>query len=172
MMGINKLLLSAGLVWLTGPFGTGVVLAVPMTNDPGGFLDFTWGSSLDGKGELSPPEGQGRVKEYDLKREPLRLGDVAVRSIQLVTIGDKFARAVVRYDGKATHRALLLSLQRWFGPLDVTPGQLAGGEEQSFNWRGPETEIILMYDTKRERGVLFVDSRALAPLFSEDIGGQ
>jgi hypothetical protein len=155
-----------------GPFGPALLLAVPMTNDPGGFLDFPWGSALEGKADLSPPEGGGRVKEYDLKRTPLRLGDVSVGSIRLVTIGGKFARAVVRYTGNDTHQSLLASLQRWFGPLDLTPGQLAAGEEQSFNWRGPDTEIHLTYLVRRERGVLFIESRSLAQQFNEDLGGQ
>jgi len=158
--------------WPGGPFSPSFVLAVPMTNDPGGFLDFPWGSSLEGKGDLSPSEGPGRVKEYDLTRKPLRLGDVPVSSIRLVTIGGKFARAVVRYEGNDTHRSLLAALQRWFGALDLTPGQLAGGENQTLNWRGPHTEINLIYEGRRERGVLFVESRALAQQFNEDLGGQ
>jgi hypothetical protein len=158
--------------WPGSPFGPAFVLAGPMTSDPGGFLDFPWGSSLEGKADLSPPEGEGRVKEYELTRRPLKLGDVPVSSIKLVTIGGKFARAVVRYTGDDTHRSLLASLQRWFGALDLTPGQLAAGEEQSLNWRGPETEIHLMYQVRRERGVLFVESRALAQQFNEEIGGQ
>ena len=155
-----------------GPFSPSLLLAVSMTNDPGGFLNFPWGSSLEGKADLSPSEGRGRVKEYDLKQTPLRLGDVPVSSIRLVTIGGKFARAVVRYQGNDTHRALVGALQRWFGALDLTPGQLAAGEEQSLHWRGPDTEISLTYTVKRERGVLFVESRALASQFSEDLGGQ
>lgn len=163
---------AAAGAWLNGLVAPALLHAVPMTNDPGGFLDFPWGSSLDGKVDLSPPEGAGRVKEYELKRTPLRLGDVPVGSIRLVTIGGKFARAVVRYTGNDTHQSLLASLQRWFGPLDLTPGQLAAGEEQSLNWRGPETEIHLMYQVRRERGVLFVESRALAQQFNDEIGGQ
>ena len=153
-------------------FSPSLLLAVSMTNDPGGFLNFPWGSSLEGKADLLPPEGGGRVKEYDLQRTPLRLGDVPVSSIRLVTIGGKFARAVVRYQGDDTHRALVAALQRWFGALDLTPGQLAAGEEQSLNWRGPDTEISLTYNVGRERGVLFVESRALAGQFTEDLGGQ
>jgi hypothetical protein len=145
-----------------------------MTTDPGGFLSFPWGSSLEGKADLSPPEGEGRVNEYSLQRTPLRLGNVPVRSIRLVTIDGKFARAVVRYEGNETHRALLASLQQWFGALDLTPGQLAAGAQlqQQFNWRGDDTEINLTYDVKREQGVLYIESRALASRFNEDIGGQ
>ena len=154
------------------PFSPSLLLAVSMTNDPGGFLNFPWGSSLEGKADLSPTEGGGRVKEYEFQRKPLRLGDVPVGSIRLVTVGGKFARAVVRYQGNDAHQALVAALQRWFGALDLTPGQLAAGEEQSLNWRGPDTEISLTYNVRRERGVLFVESRALAGQFAEDLGGQ
>jgi hypothetical protein len=156
------------------PFGPAPLLAVPMTNDPGGFLNIPWKSSLEGRVDLSKPEGEGRVKEYNLVRTPLRLGDVPVSSIRLVTIDAQFARAVVRYQGNDTHDAMLAALQRWFGALDLTPGQLAAGAQpqQQFTWRGNDTEINLTYDVKREQGVLYVESRALASLFNEDLGGQ
>ncbi|MBM3275488.1 MAG: hypothetical protein FJZ00_10060, partial [Candidatus Sericytochromatia bacterium] len=66
------------------------------------------------------------------------------------------------------------ALQRWFGTLDLTPGQLAAGAQpqQQFTWRGDDTEINLTYDVKREQGVLYVESRALASWFNEDLGGQ
>ncbi len=157
-----------------GPFNPALLLAVSMTNDPGGFLNIPWTSSLEGRADLSPPEGEGRVKEYNLVQAPLRLGDVPVSSIRLVTIDAQFARAVVRYQGADTHQAMLTALQRWFGPLDLTPGQLAAGAQpqQQFTWRGNDTEINLTYDAKRERGLLYVESRTLAPRFNEDMGGQ
>jgi hypothetical protein len=157
-----------------GPFGPARLLAVPMTNDPGGFLNIPWKSSLEGRVDLSPPEGEGRVKEYNLVRSPLRLGDVPVSSIRLVTIDAQFARAVVRYQGNDTHNAMLAALQRWFGALDLTPGQLAAGaqSQQQFAWRGDDTEISLTYDVERKLGVLYVESRTLAPRFNEDLGGQ
>jgi len=157
-----------------GPFGPARLLAVSMTNDPGGFLSIPWKSSLEGRGDLSPAEGEGRVKEYNFVRTPLQLGDVPVSSIRLVTVDAQFARAVVRYQGNDAHNAMLAALQRWFGALDLTPGQLAAGAQpqQQFTWRGDDTEINLTYDVKREQGVLYVESRVLAPRFNEDLGGQ
>jgi hypothetical protein len=145
-----------------------------MTTDPGGFLDFPWKTSLEGRKDLSPPEGAGRVKEYRLTRKPLKLGDVPVTSIKLVTIDGKFARAVVRYEGSKTHQDLVTALQRWFGKLDLTPGQLGAGSQRQehFNWRGEETEISLTYDGMVAKGVLYVESRALAQKFQEEVGGQ
>jgi hypothetical protein len=155
-------------------FGPSLLFAVPMTQDPGGFLDFPWKASLEGRKDLSPAEGKGRVQEYRMTRTPLKLGSVPVSSIRLVTIDGKFARAVVRYEGSQTHQDLVTSLQRWFGPLDLTPGQLGAGSQRQehFNWRGEETEISLTYDRDAERGVLYVDSRALASAFNDAIGGQ
>lgn len=151
-----------------------LLLAVPMTTDPGGFLDIPWKSSLAGKEDLSPPTGVGRVKEYSLVRTPLLLGDIPVSSIRLVTIDGEFARAMVRYQGNDNHQAMIAALQRWFGPLDLTPGQLAAGAQpqQQFTWRGNETEITLTYDIKQERGLLYIESRTLAFRFTEELGGQ
>ena len=152
-----------------------LLFAVPMTQDPGGFLDLPWKISLDGRKGVSPPEGTGRVKSYQYKLEPMSIGAVPVTSIRLVTIDGKFARAVVRYEGNKTHHDFLVKLQRWFGPLDRTPGQLGAGTEllqQQFTWRGEETEINVMYDADMEQGVMYVDCRALAPEFNQDLGGQ
>lgn len=131
-------------------------------------MNLPWGSSLEGKADLSPLEGGGKVKEYDLTQTPPRLLDVPVGSIRLITVNGRFARAVVRYEGKDTHRALVAALEQQFGPLDRTPGQLAGGLQQALNWRGTETEINLTYDVRQERGLVFIESQTFAQQFTDD----
>ena len=134
------------------------VFAVPMTQDPGGFLDFPWKAPLDGQKGLGPVEDKGRIKEYPLIRKPLKIGEVPVSSIKLITLDGKFARAIVRYEGMDNHAALLAALQRWFGELDFTPGQLGAGSQaqEQFNWRGDETEINVTFDRMTDKGVMYV----------------
>lgn len=145
------------------------LFAVPMTTDPGGFLEFPWKISLDGRKDLSPDEDKGRMKTYVLTRNPLKIGEVPVSSIKLITLDGKFARAIVRYEGMETHAALLAALQRWFGPLDFTPGQLGAGAQaqETFNWRGEETDINLAYDRRTDKGVMYVESISLGLNFAE-----
>lgn len=146
--------------------------AVVMVNDPKGFQEIPWGAPLAERPDLTERGAGDRIKEYERKDVAPTLGDVPVASLRLSSIDGKFARVTIRYQGNETHRKILAYLQGRFGPLDLTPGQLAGGEEQQFTWRGIETEINLLYRRRGERGLLFIESRVLAPAFIEAIGCQ
>jgi len=141
--------------------------AVDMVNDPKGFQGIPWGAALADSPDVTLVESTTRIKQFGLKQSPPRLGEVTVESLRLVSIDGKFARVVVRYQGTATHQSILKYLQLQFGPLDLTPGQIARGLLQQFTWFGPESEINLTYDVKRDRGLIFLESRALAMKFSE-----
>jgi hypothetical protein len=83
------------------------------------------------------------------------------------TIDGKFARVMVRYSGKDAHDRILSYLQQQFGPLDRTPGQVAGGAVKFFNWQGTDSEIILRYDLRTSQGVIFFESEAFRAKFNE-----
>ena len=83
------------------------------------------------------------------------------------TVEGKFARVMVRYTGKETHDRLLTFLQRQFGPIDQTPGQMAGGVVKFFNWQGPDSAIILRYDLRTSQGVIFFESEAFRVKLNE-----
>src|SRR5207247_7337276 len=110
-----------------------------------------------------------RIKQFDLKQSPPRLGEITVESLRLVSIDGKFARVIVRYQGTKTHQLVLKHLQSQFGPLDLTPGQIASGLLQQFTWFGPESEVNLTYDVKRDRGIIFFASRLIASEIDEDL---
>ena len=141
--------------------------AVNMVNDPKGFQGIPWGTALVNLPDLTLVESAARIKQFDLKQSPPRLGEIPVESLRLVSIDGKFARVVVRYQGMTTHQSILKYLQAQFGPLDLTPGQIAKGLLQQFTWFGPESEVNLTYDVRRDRGLIFLESRALAMKFSE-----
>jgi len=147
-------------------------LAVRMVNDPKGFEGIPWEATLVESAVFVPVGVGDRVQEYERKQGQPRLGEVNVESMRFVTIDGKFARVAVRYQGQKTHESVLTYLQSRFGPLDTTPGQIAGGLFQQFNWRGDETEINLTFVVDKERGLVFIESRKLAPRFTEDLGGQ
>ncbi len=141
--------------------------AVNMANDPKGFQGIPWGTALAGLPDVTLVESADRIKQFDLKQGPPRLGEATVESLRLVSIDGKFARAIVRYQGMKTHQLVLKHLQSQFGPLDLTPGQIASGILQQFTWLGPESEVNMTYDVKRDRGIIFFESRVLAPKFEE-----
>ena len=85
------------------------------------------------------------------------------------SITGQFARVSVRYQGEGVHKQILAYLERRYGPLDKTPGQMVRGLNQQYNWRGIETEINLTYEGQSERGFVFFDSRTLAPRFNDGI---
>lgn len=141
--------------------------AVNMANDPKGFQGIPWGTPLASLPDVTLVESTTRIKQFDLKQSPPRLGDIAVESLRLVSIDAKFARVVVRYQGPATHQSILKYLQAQFGPLDLTPGQIARGVLQQFTWSGPESDVNLTYDVHRDRGFIFIENRTLVQKLDE-----
>lgn len=158
-----------GIAWLLAP---ALALAVGMLNDPKGFQGIPWGASLAERQDLKEVSAGDKIREYERADGTATLGEIPVTSLRFSTIHGKFARATIRYQGGQTHRRILAYLQGQFGPLDLTPGQLAGGEEQQLTWRGPDTEVTLLYQRMGERGLLFIESRVLAPAFIESVGCQ
>ena len=155
------------LVLLVALMAAGVVQAsVEMKNDPNGFADVRWGTSLQDADGFALVDSGDRIKRYE-RREAPTLGNIPVEALQYFTIDGKFARVSIRYRGKATHDQIVAYLQERFGALDRTPGQIARGLNQQFNWRGEHTEINIMYQPQGDRGHVFFESRMLAPLFND-----
>ncbi len=142
-------------------------LAVPMQNDPNGFEGIPWGAAFTESEQFVKVEDAGRVQTYELVSTPRTLGPATVESMKFSTIEGKFARVMVRYTGKETHDRLLTFLQQQFGPIDQTPGQMAGGAVKFFNWQGPDSAIILRYDLRTSQGVVFFESEAFRVKLNE-----
>ena len=163
-----RVLLAAGIILAllaSTPSG-----AVPMKNDPKGFRDIVWGSSLAGRTDLEVFRKGTHVIEYQLKNQPPSYADVPVEALRLSSIDNQFARVTIRYKDEAIHKKILAYLEREFGPLERIPGQMVRGLNQRYTWRGSETEINLTYHASNERGYIFIDSRTLAPRFNDSIG--
>lgn len=135
--------------------------AVPMQNDPNGFEGIPWGATFSETDTFVKVEDTGRSQTYELKTTVPSLGIVRVDSMRFVTSEGKFARVTVRYQGKATHDQILAYLQSLYGPLDRTPGQIAGGSVKFFSWTGFETDVNLRYETGTDRGIIFFESQEL-----------
>ncbi len=135
--------------------------AVPMQNDPNGFEGIPWGATFSETDAFVKVEDTGRSQTYELKIATPSLGTAQVDSVQFVTSEGKFARVTIRYQGKATHDKILAYLQSLYGPLDRTPGQIAGGPVKFFSWTGFETDVNLRYETRTDRGIIFFESQEL-----------
>ena len=144
-----------------------LALAVPMQKDPNGFEGIPWGASFSESDTFVKVEDTGRGQTYELKTADRTLGPATVDSMKFNTVDGKFARVMVRYSGKEAHDRILSYLQERFGPLDQTPGQVAGGAVKFFNWQGDESEIILRYDLRTSQGVIFFESEAFRAKFNE-----
>lgn len=155
--------LAAWLLVLPVPSG-----AVPMLEDPKGFEGIPWSASLSESETFALTRSGERVKEYQLKQTPLTLSGIPVESMKFMTVDGRFGRVILRYQGQQTHNAMLAFLQSRYGPLDLTPGQTMAGVNQQYRWSGPDTEVNLTYDGKRERGVIFFESSHLSPQFEEN----
>ncbi len=143
--------------------------AVPMINDPKGFHDIPWGTSLSLRQDLETIRVGPHIIEYLRKREPASFAGTEVTSILYVSLDDQFARVMIRYQGEQIHKHVLHFLENQFGGLERIPGQMARGLNQQYTWRGSDTEITLTYQASTERGYIFIDSRTLAPRFNDYI---
>jgi len=141
--------------------------AVPMQNDPNGFEGIPWGATFSETDTFIKVEDAGRSQTYELKTVTPSLGPVKIDSMRFVTSEGKFARVTVRYQGKATHDQILAYLQSLYGPLDRTPGQIAGGPVKFFSWTGFETDVTLRYETEIDRGIIFFESQELRRKITE-----
>jgi hypothetical protein len=143
--------------------------AVPMTNDPKGFHDIPWGTALSPRQDLETLRSSQHIVEYLHKKGLSSFAGAEMSSIRYLSLDDQFARVVIRYEGEQIHKQVLSHLEGRFGRLDRIPGQMARGLTQQYNWRGTDTEINLTYQASTERGYIFIDSRTLAPRFTDDI---
>lgn len=164
------------VIQLLGPWAATVllvssVLSALLLNDPKGFRGIPWEAPLHGRSDMILIEPGERIKGYEIKNEPQLLGEVRVDSIKFLTIDGKFVRVAIHYRGEKTHAQVLSYLESQFGPTDRTPGAMIRGLNQEFTWLGEETSVSLTYAGQRERGDLFIESRVLAPLFMDALGG-
>ena len=169
MVSIPRKLLAvlARLVLVATWLPVSAALAVPMHNDSNGFEGVPWGAAFSESDTFVKVEDGGRVQTYELKGTPPKLGPAPVDSMRFSTIDGRFARVIVRYSGKETHDRVLDFLQQRFGPLDRTPGQVAGGVVKFFDWQGADSDIILRYDIRTSQGIIFFESQTFRSKFNE-----
>lgn len=145
------------------------VAAVPMINDPKGFREIEWGTTLAGRTDVVPSRTGSHITEYRTATDSASFAGVEMSSILLLSVDNHFARVTIRYQGEQTHTQVMRFLETQFGPLERIPGQMTRGLNQQYNWRGPETEINVTYQATTERGFISIDSRTLAPRFNDHI---
>jgi len=140
-----------------------------MKDDPKGFQNIAWGTSLASRQNLEAVHSGTHVTEYRIRGGATIFAGAEMTSILYVSFDDQFARVTIRYQGEAVHKQVLRFLESRHGPLQRIPGQMARGLNQQYTWRGSETEINVTYQGGTERGYIFIDSRTLAPRFNDDI---
>ena len=154
---------------------TGLLLAaapawsVEMMNDPDGYNGLRWGTTLAKASELTLVKSTDRTAEFSPKDGVPLFGEAKVDSMTFIAIDEQFARVIVRYKGVATHTQVLGHLQKVYGPLDRSPGSMVRGLNQQFDWRGENTEVNVLYESVRDRGFIFIESRILASKFNEGL---
>jgi hypothetical protein len=136
-------------------------LAVPLVNDPNGFENIPWGTSLAAMEQFARVEDAGRLAIYEQTKQAPALGTITVDSIRFTTFEKKFGRVTLRYSGSETHERILIYLQSKYGPLDRTPGQITVGPVKVYVWHGFYTEVALRFETGTDRGIIFFESLTL-----------
>jgi hypothetical protein len=146
--------------------------AVPMKDDPKGFEGIPWGEAFSETADFTLVEKGRRVKGYELKQGPPSFGPAKIDSMRFVTIDGQFGRVTIRYHGLDTHRQIVEFLESKHGALDRTPGQIAGKAVKQGSWRGEDTEISFTFDSRTDRGIIFVESRSLATTFADGMAAE
>ena len=146
--------------------------AVPMKGDPKGFEGIPWGVTFTESADFKLVENGRRVKGYELKEGPSSFGSAQIDSMRFVTIDGQFGRVTIRYHGLEAHQKIVTFLESKHGALDRTPGQIAGKAVKQGNWRGEDTEINLTFDSRTDRGIIFIESRTLATTFADGMAAE
>ncbi len=147
-------------IFLSGTASSGTKIE----HDPQGFFGIPWGNSLADRKDLKEIDASHSLHIYTLKQGDPHIEGIPMESVKLYVLENKYARALFRYQGASTHTALLQYLETRFGKTDRSYGGMMRGLNQQYTWRGPETEISIIYHGFRERGFLTAESRVLAPL--------
>jgi hypothetical protein len=146
--------------------------AVPMKDDPKGFEGIPWGATFTETADFSLVENGRRIKGYELKQGPSSFGPAKIDSMRFVTIDGQFGRVTIRYHGLDAHRQIVEFLESKHGALDRTPGQIAGKGVKQGDWRGEDTQISFTFDSRTDRGIIFVESRSLATTFADGMAAE
>jgi len=146
----------------------GPATAVPIEDDPNGFEGIPWGATLSERDHFVKVEDTGRTQTFERKDTPPMLGLTPVDTMRFMTFHNRFGRVTVRYNGKATHEAIIAHLQSTYGQLDRTPGQIAVGPVKVYAWHGFHTEITLRFEASIERGIIFFESRTLPERWADE----
>jgi len=140
-----------------------------MDHDPSGFQGILWGKSLVTHHELESVDSEDHIHIYQPKESVAQFGGIPVESLRYITINDQFAKVRIHYRGEKTHQSIFHYLESHYGKIHLQPGAMMRGLNQQYTWRGPKTEITLLYRGLGERGFLTVESRTLAPRFLDSI---
>ena len=146
------------------------ISGTPIEQDPKGFFGITWGKPLTNRKDLKEIDSSNSLQIYTLKQGNPHVEGIPMESVKLYSLDDQYARALFRYQGASTHKSLLRYLEGRFGKSSPLHGGMMRGLNQQYTWRGPETEITIIYHGFRERGFLTAESRVLAPRFLDVLG--
>ncbi len=146
--------------------------AVPMKGDPKGFEGIPWGVTFTESPDFKLVENGRRIKGYELTPGPSSFGPAQIDSMRFVTIDGQFGRVTIRYHGLEAHQQIVNFLESRHGELDRTPGQIAAKAVKLGNWRGEDTEINLTFDSRTDRGIIFIESRSLATTFADGMAAE
>ena len=85
---------------LTIMIGVVAAWAVPMTDDPKGFHNIPWGTTLSSRQDLETLRSSPHIVEYLNKKGLSSFAGAEMSSIRYLSLDDQFARVVIRYEGE------------------------------------------------------------------------
>ena len=145
---------------------------ITISNDPMGFYGIHWGHSLINHPKLQKVDSDNNIAFYSLNNTEPKAWNIPVKSMKFLAWNDQFAQALVHYQSKDTHQAILAYLESTYGKHTLAPGSMMRGLNQQFSWRGNITEISITYRGLTERGFISIQSRILAAELMNAVSDQ
>src|SRR5438132_2378119 len=149
--------------------------AVRITDEPNGFIEYTWGSPVTGfpalqqARELGKAEGGERIGVYEKPGEVVILNGVPLSRIRYRFVDGQLESIVLSYEGRENRDKLLQWVEEHYGK--VTPAE-RGMQFTQVEWLGEKTEVTLSYyHTKKEGTLLFISPTIRYRLFDSNMGG-
>jgi hypothetical protein len=149
--------------------------AVRITNEPNGFNEYSWGSSLASfpalqkVKELGKAEGGERIIVYENPGEVVTLNGVPLTRIRYRFVDGQLESIVLSYEGRESRDKLLQWVEEHYGKLTLPERRL---QFTQVEWLGEKTEVTLSYNhIKKEGTLLFISPAIRYRLFDSNLGG-
>jgi hypothetical protein len=145
------------------------IYAGRIKEDPKGFNEYMWGSSLSDYSSLKLIKDLGstdfvsKAGVYEKPGETMTLNGVPIRHVGYRFIDEQLESIQLQYEGRENRDQLLLWLEDRFGRVSASERKMV----TAVQWFGEYTTVTLSYNPRTHHGTLWFMSQTLNHRFNE-----